>query len=118
MRRRAEDRAIVSERVLAIFDEAMDERPGANTQPSLAIESAVSSGTSAVIDRLVDRWACDSDTCPGRPGWDAALSEAWDRITDNAEQTMREAFRAIVIRELEGFAKAHPEAAWREAAAT
>lgn len=104
----------VSERVLAIFDEALDERPGANTQPSLAIEGAVSAGTSAVIDRLIDRWACESDECPGRPAWDKALSETWDRITDNAEETMREAFRAIVIRELEAFAKAYPEAVWRD----
>lgn len=107
----------VSERVLAIFDEAMDERPGLNTPPSLAIESAVSSATSAIIERLIERWDCDNDECPGRPAWDKALSESWERIDANAEETMREAFRAVVIRELEAFAKAHPEAAWRTAPA-
>lgn len=82
----------VSERVLAIFDEALEGRPGLNTAPSMAIESAVSAGTSAIIDGLVDRWDCENDECPGRPAWDRALSETWDRITDNAEETMREAF--------------------------
>lgn len=105
----------VSERVLAIFDEAMHDRPGFLLRPSSEIESAATSGADAIIERLVQRWDCDSEECPGRPAWDRALSETWDRIAANAQETMLEAFRAIVIRELEAFAKAHPEAVWREA---
>lgn len=103
----------VSERVLAIFDAAMDERPGALDRPGNDITDAVMQGTSAVFRHLFDRWECESDSCPGTPGWDRALGEVYERLTTNAEETMREAFRAILIRELEAFAKAHPEAAWR-----
>ncbi len=107
----------VSERVLADWDAALDTRPGSLFRPSSSLEDAVTNVTANLLDhRFFDRWTCDNEDCPARPAWDHALDETFGRITANAQESMLEAFRAILIRELEAFAKAHPEAAWREAA--
>lgn len=103
----------VAGRVRDVWEGVLDHRPGLNSRPRDAIEGAVTASTGELLDRLFVRWGCESDDCPATPAWDRALSGVFGRIAREAGAAMRSAFMGVAVRELEAFAEAHPEAAWR-----
>jgi hypothetical protein len=92
-------------RIEALVDDAGDHGHG-----RWNLESAISDWISESMDGAWARWPCDDDGCPGRPAWDLAMSEAWNRLHKRLNRDLERTIRHAIVKELVAFAAAHPDA--------
>ena len=87
--------------------------PGGLAAPAVDLDDAVGDVTASFVDALWERWPCEDDDCPARPGWDVALSEAENamriRLGHDLERMVRRRLAAFAER----FQAEHPEAVLR-----
>lgn len=76
------------------------------------VSDAVYTWLGALLDSDVSpftRWTCNDDNCPGRPEWDKAVSEFYNRVGEKLSNDLDDQFRRVMRKELKTFIANHPD---------
>lgn len=102
----------IAQAIEAAYDaSAPSDRRMGRLSPRWSIIQAVETWRYRILEHAFDRWPCDDEECPARPGWDVALDRLAEELReDKLAERMADVFRGHMIGLLADYVRAHPDA--------
>ena len=95
------------------IEAAYRNKPSLLASPDMDLDSGLGDWCVMFEDANWERWPCEDDDCPARPGWDIALSEQGNVLRSALAIEVETLIRQRLSEFAERFQAEHPEAVLR-----